>query len=177
MARTALAIICLSFVTLLTSCSQADQERAHQKAAEAKAKAREDAARLNQDAKRLGHQVKEEAHVLNAKLGNAVNGRGQATNGASEAEQKVARGAGDLRVETDKAGVKLDHAALIAKVKTKLASEVGLSTVTGVVVDTSGQVVTLTGTVHSPEQKQQAEQAALQVRGVSRVINNLTVQP
>jgi osmotically-inducible protein OsmY len=73
--------------------------------------------------------------------------------------------------------VKLDHAALIAKIKTKLATDVGLSTVTGVDVDASGRIVTLHGTVDSVQQKQEAERAALQVGGVTKVIDDLQVRP
>jgi osmotically-inducible protein OsmY len=65
----------------------------------------------------------------------------------------------------------------MAKVKAKLASDVGLSTVTTVDVRTTGDVVTLRGTVSTLEQKQHAEQAALQVAGVRRVVNELTVKP
>ncbi len=86
-------------------------------------------------------------------------------------------GARDLRVEGDKAGAKLDHAAMIAKVKAKLATDVGLSTVTGVDVDASGRVVTLRGTVSSEQQKQQAEQSVSQISGVTKVIDDLQVRP
>ncbi len=65
---------------------------------------------------------------------------------------------------------------MIAKVKAKLATDVGLSTVTGVDVDASGQVVTLRGTVSSEDEKQRAEQAVRQISGVTRVINDLTVR-
>ncbi len=87
------------------------------------------------------------------------------------------RGGQDLRAAGEKAGVKLDHAAMVAKVKAKLATDVGLSTVTGIDVDASGQVVTLRGTVASEEQKQQAEQAVMQLGGVTKVINDLKVNP
>jgi osmotically-inducible protein OsmY len=65
---------------------------------------------------------------------------------------------------------------MAAKVKAKLASDVGLSTVTGVDVDTSGHVVTLRGTVSSESQKLEAERAASHVNGVEKVINDLKVQ-
>jgi osmotically-inducible protein OsmY len=62
-------------------------------------------------------------------------------------------------------------------VKAKLATDVGVSTAASVDVDSTGQVVTLRGTVDSEEQKQQAEQAVMQVNGVTKVINLLQVKP
>jgi hyperosmotically inducible protein len=161
----------------LSGCSQSDQETARQREAEARAKAQRAADRVNRDAKKLGSEVKQDARLASEKIGNALNNSSPERNGASQAEDKIARGSHDLRVETDKAGVKLDHAAVIAKVKARLATDVGLSTVTGVDVDTTGQIVTLRGTVGSVQQKQQAEQAALQVSGVTKVIDDLQVRP
>jgi osmotically-inducible protein OsmY len=57
-----------------------------------------------------------------------------------------------------------------------LAADVGLSTVTSVDVDATGQVVTLRGTVSSEDQKQQAANAVRQLSGVTNVINLLRVQ-
>ena len=82
-----------------------------------------------------------------------------------------------LRTAGAHAAVKLDRAATIARVKAKLATDVGLSAAASVDVDTSGQVVTLRGTVSSTEQKQQAERAVTELSGVTRVINLLQVKP
>ncbi|HZS53609.1 MAG TPA: BON domain-containing protein [Bryobacteraceae bacterium] len=177
MARSLAAVLCLICLMLFSSCSQSDQETARQREAEAKAKAHEAAGRLSQDAKKLGREVKQDARSASEKIGNALNRPGSSSNGASQAEHKIARGGRDLRIETDKAGVKLGHAAIIAKVKAKLATDVGLSTVTGVDVDASGQIVTLRGTVDSVQQKQQAEKAAMQVNGITKVIDDLQVRP
>jgi osmotically-inducible protein OsmY len=170
-----LAFSCTAFL-LVAGCSQSDQQTARDREAQAKEKAREAADRLNHDAKKFGQQIKQDARVLNHKLGAALNSTAPTSSGTSQAEQKVARGTRELRVEADQAGVKLDHAAVIAKVKAKLASDVGLSTVTNVDVDTSGQVVTLRGMVDSVQQKQMAEHAAMQVSGVTRVVNDLKVR-
>jgi osmotically-inducible protein OsmY len=158
------------------SCSQTDQQTARNREVQAKEKARDAANRLDHDAKKFGQEIKRDARNLNQKLGQALNSTAPAHSGTSQAEQKVANGTRDLRLEADQAGVKLDHAAIIAKVKAKLINDVGLSTVTGINVDTSGQVVTLRGTVDSVQQKQMAEQATLQVTGVTRVINDLKVR-
>ena len=66
-------------------------------------------------------------------------------------------------------------AALEAQVKTKLATDVGASTVTAVEVNVTNGVVTLAGPVRSDEQKQKAEAAARSVEGVMGVNNNLQV--
>jgi osmotically-inducible protein OsmY len=176
MLRVTVLLISTIFVIALSGCSQSDQQTARERERQAGEKAHRAADRLDQDAKKLGREIKEEARTLNHKIGDAVNGTAPGASGAPHAEDKVVRGSDELRVEAGQAGVKLDRAALIAKVKAKLATDVGLSTVTGVDVDTTGQVVTLRGTVDSVQQKQLAEQAALQVSGVSRVIDNLKVR-
>jgi hyperosmotically inducible protein len=68
------------------------------------------------------------------------------------------------------------NAALTAKVKTALASDVGLRTLTGINVDSEGTVVTLKGKVDTEENKRRAEQVAQRVEGVSSVRNQLTVE-
>jgi len=52
-----------------------------------------------------------------------------------------------------------------------------MSTLTSINVDSSGDVVTLTGTVPKTDDKKQAEAVAMTVNGVRRVINNLEVKP
>jgi hyperosmotically inducible periplasmic protein len=65
---------------------------------------------------------------------------------------------------------------ITGKVKTALAADVGLKTVTGINVDTDhGGVVTLTGKVDSADVKKRAEQVVKKVGGVKSVKNNLTV--
>jgi osmotically-inducible protein OsmY len=176
MLRALTAILSIIFLTMLSSCSQSDKETAREREKQASEKVHTATDRLDQDARKLGHEIKDEARVLDHKLGTALNSPAPATSGTSRAEDKVVRGSQEFRVEAGQAGVKLDHAALIAKVKAKLASDVGLATVTGIEVDTSGQVVTLRGTVDSVQQKQMAEQAALQVSGVTKVIDALRVR-
>jgi len=170
-------VVCSVVLALLVGCSRSSQQTAQEREAQARVKADQAAKRLDEDAKHLGHEAKEEAHVLGQKINSAIeNKNGTAYNGTSEAEQKIERGGQELKVDAGKAAVKLDRAALAARVKAKLASDVGLSTVTAVDVDASGQVVTLRGTVDSVQQKQLAEQAALQVSGVTRVVDDLTVK-
>lgn len=123
-------------------------------------------------------KAKQEARDLRHKIDQAVNSPGPAQAGTTQsAEEKLRRGSEDLRVAGQKAGVKLDHAAMIAKVKAKLVTDIGLSTATAINVDAHGSVVTLSGTVSSQEQKHQVEETVRQLDGVSKVVDNLTVTP
>jgi hyperosmotically inducible periplasmic protein len=66
-------------------------------------------------------------------------------------------------------------ATLTAKVKSALAADVGLSTVS-INVDSSGNTVTLKGNVDSADKKKRAEEVARKVDGVATVRNELTVK-
>jgi len=69
----------------------------------------------------------------------------------------------------------VDDLQIVAQVKSKLASEVGPTTVTNISVDSTNGVVTLAGQVDSGEVKAKAETVAKAVPKVVRVINNLQV--
>jgi osmotically-inducible protein OsmY len=66
-------------------------------------------------------------------------------------------------------------ATLTGKVKSALAADVGLKTVTGIDVDSDKGVVTLKGKVDTADQKKRAETVAKKVSGVKSVKNQLTV--
>jgi hyperosmotically inducible periplasmic protein len=66
-------------------------------------------------------------------------------------------------------------ATLTTKVKSALAADVGLKTVTGIDVDSDKGVVTLKGKVDTADQKKRAEAVAKKVSGVKSVKNQLTV--
>jgi len=68
------------------------------------------------------------------------------------------------------------NATLTTKVKTALAADVGLRTLTGINVDSEGSVVTLKGSVDTEANKRRAEQVAQGIEGVSSVRNQLTVE-
>ena len=76
---------------------------------------------------------------------------------------------------TQKAGDKVDDAALTTKVKTALMAEPGLRSLE-INVDTRDNIVTLNGTVDSQEKKQRAMQIAQKVEGVKSVSDNLVVK-
>jgi hyperosmotically inducible periplasmic protein len=68
------------------------------------------------------------------------------------------------------------NAALTTKVKTALASDVGMRTMTNIDVDSNQGVVTLKGKVDTAEAKKKAEAIAKQVDGVKSVKNQLRVE-
>jgi osmotically-inducible protein OsmY len=137
----------------LAGCSSPDREQA-------KEQARSDVRKVKADAKELGNRI--DAAVKPD---------------SESASQKLAAAGNQAQAAASKAGNKLDHAALLAQVKTKLVSDVGLSTIANVDVSLNGSVVTLSGTVANADQKTAAEKAAAQVDGVTLVQNRLTVQP
>jgi hyperosmotically inducible periplasmic protein len=67
-------------------------------------------------------------------------------------------------------------AALTTKVKTALASDIGMKSVTSIDVDSADGVVTLKGKVDSADTKKKAEAVAKKVDGVKRVKNELRVE-
>ena len=70
----------------------------------------------------------------------------------------------------------VSDSTITGKVKTALATDVGLKTVTKINVDTDNNgVVTLKGKVETADQKKRAEQVAKKVSGVKSVKNQLTV--
>jgi hypothetical protein len=69
----------------------------------------------------------------------------------------------------------VDDAQITAQVKSKLATEVGLSTVANISVNSTNGVVTLAGQVDSADAKAKAVAAAKSVPKVVRVIDDLQV--
>jgi osmotically-inducible protein OsmY len=66
---------------------------------------------------------------------------------------------------------------ITADVKSKLASDVGLSTVPNIAVNSTNGVVTLSGAVDSAGTKERAETIARSVPKVVRVVDNLQIAP
>ena len=74
-------------------------------------------------------------------------------------------------------GAVIDDATITTKVKYELAEDVKFSTLKTVQVDTNKGEVTLTGKVHTQEQKEHAGLVAEKVEGVVKVHNMLSVVP
>jgi len=75
------------------------------------------------------------------------------------------------------AGVAIDDASITTKVKYELAEDVKFSSLKTVQVDTHRGEVTLTGKVHSKQEKQHAGAVARKVKGVVKVRNMLSIVP
>lgn len=73
-------------------------------------------------------------------------------------------------------GGQVDDAGIKARVKTALAKDVRLSTLTNVEVNSTNGVVTLAGQVRNSEDRRLAEDVARGVSGVVRVNNALQVE-
>jgi len=71
----------------------------------------------------------------------------------------------------------VDDLQIMAQVKTKLASDVGVSSLTNISVNSTNGVVTLSGQVNSPDVKSKAETVAKSVPKVVRVVDTLQVTP
>jgi osmotically-inducible protein OsmY len=70
----------------------------------------------------------------------------------------------------------VDDATITTKVKTQLASDVGLTPANQIHVETSKRVVQLSGFVDSAAHKAQAESVARGVEGVESVQNDIVIQ-
>ncbi len=102
---------------------------------------------------------------------------------AQTGQSTTERSANDDKVRTPPAQDRAENrenasdATITGKVKSALAADVGLKTVTGINVDTDkGGVVTLKGKVDSADMKKRAEQVAKKVNGVKSVKNQLEVK-
>jgi len=69
----------------------------------------------------------------------------------------------------------VDDLQITAQVKSKLAADVGVSSVTNISVNSTNGVVTLSGQVDSPDIRNKAEDAAKSVPKVVRVVDSLQV--
>jgi osmotically-inducible protein OsmY len=69
----------------------------------------------------------------------------------------------------------MDDTLITTTVKTELAKDVRLGTLTGIEVNTTQGVVTLAGKVHTSEEKTMVEQKVRGVKGVVKVNNELQI--
>jgi hyperosmotically inducible protein len=78
--------------------------------------------------------------------------------------------------KSETAGQYVDDATVTAKVKTAIASDVGVRAASNVNVETYQGTVQLSGFADSSEQKDQAAAAAEKVKGVRMVKNDIRVK-
>ena len=99
---------------------------------------------------------------------------------ADSAKEKAARFATRATAKAsnaaDKLGGRMSESALTAKIKSKMALDDHVNA-RAIDVDTSGSVVTLTGTVRSKDQRDRALGLARDTEGVTRVVDRLRVVP
>ena len=69
----------------------------------------------------------------------------------------------------------VDDTAITASVKSQLATDIELATITGIEVNTTNGVVTLSGQVSTDAVKRRAGEIAQNVDGVVRVTNSIEV--
>lgn len=175
MRKTTKAVVPAVLLFFLTSCTQRQQDQAQDRGEQAKHDARTAAEKLKTEAQRLGREAEGDARQLKRDVNQAVK-PGEIQRDSTAPSEKLRNGAQELAAAGNEAAVKLDHAALITRVKAKIASDAGLSTAGNITVDANGDVVTLRGTVSSDAQRTAAENAAEKAGGVSKVINEIQVQ-
>ena len=71
----------------------------------------------------------------------------------------------------------IDDAAITTAVKTHLATDGPLKTMTQISVKTVENTVYLTGVAATLQAKNRAEEITRQVEGVQTIVNNITIQP
>jgi osmotically-inducible protein OsmY len=81
------------------------------------------------------------------------------------------------QTQSQTTGHYIDDTAITTSVKTHLATDGPLKTMTQISVKTVENTVYLTGVAATLEAKNMAEEITRQVDGVQRVENNITVQP
>jgi len=69
----------------------------------------------------------------------------------------------------------VDDLKIAAQVKSKLATDVGVSSITNISVNSANGVVTLSGIVDSSDVRDKAETVARSVPRVARVVDNLQI--
>jgi osmotically-inducible protein OsmY len=91
---------------------------------------------------------------------------------ARDTSAEVKERAAEVRDRTEQV---VTEAALTSKIKAKMALDDGV-TASDVNVDSTGTVVTLTGTVRSKDEQTRAVRIATETAGVTRVVNHLKVR-
>jgi hyperosmotically inducible protein len=94
--------------------------------------------------------------------------------GAELAEKGAAAAKTAAKTVAEQTGQAMDNAALTAKIKSKMALDDYVKA-RAIDVDTSGSIVTLSGTVHSERERERAVSLARDTVGVSQVVDRLQV--
>ncbi len=183
--RTATLAAAVALALGLAACDKNDDRTAGQKLDSAIAKteaAAEDAKAKTEaaahDAKVTMQDAAQEAKAKTEEAAHDASVKTEAmTQEAREKMQETSQQAkADTREVTANAKVAVEDAGITARVNAGLAKDSELSALR-IDVDTKEGVVTLTGPAKSEQAKERATQIARGVEGVSRVVNNLTINP
>ncbi len=129
--------------------------------------------KIDQTAENAGRSIGETVDKLGDKLNAQGAKTGVAIDDAGKSIGATAGRVGDKIVEqSDKTGVAIDDTEITTKVKAAIFAEPGLRTLQ-ISVDTVKGVVTLTGSVDSPANKDRSKALAGAVAGVKEVRNLL----
>jgi len=160
-------------IVLALSCTREQQDKAQKRAKQAEEEARRAAHEVKKASQSLAQKARQESNKMRGELGDASN---DPANTADRAGDKLDTALGKAREAGREAKAKIQPAALEARVKTTLASALGLGTLSNISVTANAGVVTLSGSVATEEEKDRAERAALSVSGVRTVTNKLEVK-
>ncbi|MCM2307029.1 MAG: BON domain-containing protein [Sulfuritalea sp.] len=125
--------------------------------------------KIDQTAEAAGRKIDQTAEAAGRKIEQTAEAAGKTINAASD---KVGDKLGEQGM---KAGVAIDDAEITAKVKASIFAEPGLKTLQ-ISVDTVKGVVTLTGSVDSPQSSDRVKELAGAVAGVRQVDNRLVAK-
>ncbi|MBU0753065.1 MAG: BON domain-containing protein [Gammaproteobacteria bacterium] len=129
--------------------------------------------KIDQTAENAGKAIGDTVDKLGDKLNEQGAKTGAAMGDAGKSIGEAAGRVGDKMVDqNDKAAVAIDDAEITTRVKAAIFAEPGLRTLQ-ISVDTIKGVVTLTGSVDSPANKERAKALAGAVAGVTDVRNLL----
>src|SRR5262245_38482612 len=92
-----------------------------------------------------------------------------------QAERLATRAAAKANDAASKVGDTVSDSALTAKIKSKMVLDDEI-TARAINVDTSGNIVTLTGVVRSADERDRAVRLARETKGVTKVIDKLRVR-
>ena len=127
-------------------------------------------------AETAGKKIDQTAEAAGKKLDQTAEAAGRKIEQTAEAAGRSIDNASDkLGEQGMKAGVAIDDTEITAKVKASIFAEPGLKTLQ-ISVDTIKGVVTLTGSVDSPQSSDRAKQLASAVAGVRQVDNRLVAK-
>jgi hyperosmotically inducible protein len=160
-------------LVLASSCTREQQDKAQERAKQAEEEAKRAARDAKAAAESLAHKAKQGAEKMRGDLSSPAN---DSSATADRGRDKLETALGKAKETGQEVKAKVQPAALVARVKTTLASALGLSTLSQISVSADGGVVTLSGTVTTADEKSRAERAALSVSGVQRVANKLEVK-